>query len=132
MKLDHVPARTVRFWALFDSAVISLALPLTAQWFLSALFYVNGLLSHQDQPPAFDTLQMFFVNLSGVMVGVWVLARLLHPVGLMAWIDIWGRCMVSALLAWTVLGAGGPPVLWFFVFTEMLGAIAQWRACRVS
>ena len=130
MNFDHVPASTVRFWAMIDSAVVSLAFPVTAHWFLGAMYFFNGLLGFEDTAPSFDALQMFFVNLSGLMVGVWVIARLIHPVGTMAWIDGWGRVAVSALLVWTVLAASGPPVLWFFVFTELLGAGAQIYACR--
>lgn len=129
MNLDQVPARTVRFWAMVDSGVASLALPITAQWFLGAMYFFNGLLGYADTAPSFDGLHMFFVNLSGVMVALWVIVRLLRPDGLMAWVDSWGRLAVSALLIWTLLAADGPPILWFFVFTELLGAAAQFRAC---
>ena len=128
-RFQHVSARTVRFWALIDSGVIALALPFTATLFLSAIYWLNGLLGGEVEVPAFGAIQMFFVNLSGVLVGVWVAARLLMPVGLLAFIDGIGRTVVALLIIWFVLAQQAPPVLWFFVFTEGVGAVAQLRAC---
>ena len=31
-------------------------------------------------------------------------------------------------IVWIILAMGGPPVLWLFVFTEWIGALAQLRA----
>ncbi len=45
-----------------------------------------------------------------------------------ALIDAIGRCMVSLLIAYYILFEGVIPVLWLFVLTEMLGAVAQFRA----
>lgn len=128
-RFAHVAPGRVRFWAMIDSGVLALATPWTATLFLGALYWVNGLLGYEATAPAFGTLQMFFVNLSGVMVGVWVVARLLNPAGIMALVDGIGRLLVALLLIAYILGAGAPPVLWFFVFTEVIGAIPQLRAC---
>lgn len=128
-RFEPVSPSLVRFWALVDAGVIALATPWTAQWFLGLLFWINGLLGADAQPPDFGPLQMFFVNLSGVMVGVWAAARLLHPVGILALIDGVGRLVVAVLLIGFVVGAGAPPVLWLFVVTEVAGAIPQLRAC---
>ena len=125
---DHVPAATVRFWALLDTGVLSLALPFTAPLFISGLYWLNGLLGRVSTAPAFDPLALFFVNLSGVLVLVWVAARLLHPVGVLALVDAVGRLLVSALIAYYIVVEGAIPVLWLFVGTEMAGAIAQGRA----
>lgn len=125
---DHVPAKTVRFWAMLDTGVLSLALPFTAKLFLGALYALNGWLGGEATPPVFAPIQMFFVNLSGVMVLVWCAARLLHPVGLMALIDAIGRVLVSALIAYFIVVEDAIPVLWLFVGTEMAGAIVQGRA----
>lgn len=128
LRTDHVPAATVRFWAWFDTGVMSLALPLTAPWFIGALYWLNGRLGGTAQAPVFDPLAMFFVNLAGVLVLVWVAARLIRPLGIFALIDAVGRCAVSLLIAWYIVTEGVVPVLWLFVGTEMLGAIAQFRA----
>ena len=129
MRFDHVPPRTVRFWALVDTSVIVLALPFTAKAFLSLIYWGNGLLGFDATVPAFGAIQMFFVNLAGMLVAVWAIARLVHPVGLLAYVDALGRTAVAALIAWYVLVEGAPAVLWLFVFTECAGAIAQLRAC---
>ena len=129
MRFDHVPPGTVRFWAWIDTSVIALALPFTAKAFLSIVYGINGLLGFETTVPAFGALQMFFVNLAGILVAVWAIARLLHPVGLLAFIDAVGRSAVALLIAWYVVVEGAPPALWCFVVTEGVGAIAQFRAC---
>ena len=131
-RFEHVSPRTVRFWALLDSSVLALALPFTATLFLHAIYWLNGLLGGESAAPAFGAMQMFFVNLSGVLVGVWVAARLLMPIGLLAFIDAVGRTLVALLIVWFVLAQDAPPVLWFFVFTEGIGAVAQLRACLAA
>ncbi|MDH4459272.1 MAG: hypothetical protein QE272_11260 [Nevskia sp.] len=125
---DHVPAATVRFWALLDTGVLSLALPFTAPLFLGGLYWLNGLLGGVSSAPPLDPLALFFVNLSGVLVLVWVAARLLQPIGLLALIDAVGRVLVSLLIAYYIVIEGAIPALWLFVGTEMAGAIAQGRA----
>lgn len=125
---DHVPAATVRFWAWLDTGVLSLALPVTAKLFIGALYALNGWLGGVAAAPAFEPIQLFFVNLSGVMVLVWCAARLLHPVGVLALVDAIGRTLVAALIAWFIVVEGAIPVLWLFVGTELAGAIGQGRA----
>lgn len=127
-RLDQLDTRSVRFWALFDTGVMALATPPTARLFLSGLYWLNGLLGGSSTPPVLDPLAMFFVNLSGVLVLVWVAARLIRPLRVFALIDAIGRCVVSLLIAWYVLVEQVTPVLWLFVGTEMAGAIAQFRA----
>ena len=129
MRFDHVSPQTVRFWAFVDTSVIVLALPFTAKAFLSLIYWANGLLGHEATVPGFGAIQMFFVNLAGMLVAVWAIARLVHPIGLLAYIDALGRSAVALLIAWYVLSEGAPPILWFFVFTEGAGAVAQLRAC---
>lgn len=129
MKYDHVSAGTIRFWAFLDTSVIALAIPLTANAFLSLLYGLNSAMGLAHEQPEFAPIQMFFVNLSGILVAVWAFARLLHPIGLLAMIDALGRTAVSALIVWFVVVQDAPPVLWLFVLSEGLGAIAQFRAC---
>jgi len=125
---DHIPARTVRFWALLDSAVTwMLAIPALAPTFLDGIYCLNGLLGGAAEPPHFEPIHLMFVSLTGSMVSTWVIARLLHPNGLLAVIDGWMRLWVGASLIW-VIALGGPPVLWLFVLTEWAGSVAQLRA----
>ncbi|TDU23244.1 hypothetical protein DFR24_4767 [Panacagrimonas perspica] len=129
MRFAHVSPRTVRFWAWIDTSVIVLALPITAKAFLALIYGLNGLLGFDAEVPAFGAIQMFFVNLAGMLVAVWAIARLVHPIGLLAFIDAIGRSAVAMLIAWYALVENAPQALWLFVFTEGAGAVAQLRAC---
>ncbi len=129
MRFAHVSPKTVRFWAFIDTSVIVLALPFTAKAFLSLIYGLNGLLGFDATVPPFGPLQMFFVNLAGMLIAVWAIARLVHPIGLLAYIDALGRGAVALLIAWYVLVEGAPPVLYLFVVTEGAGAVAQLAAC---
>ncbi len=126
INLDRVRRRKVRFWAIVDSSLsYTLALPPLAQHFISLLYSINGKLGGSPTAPAFTPLQMFFVCLSGSLIGLWCIARYLKPIGLFALIDGWGRVWVSLLIIWFVAVEGAPRVILLFVITEMLGAIAQ-------
>jgi hypothetical protein len=128
MNLDDVSPKTVRLWAWVDSSVTwTLAIPPMAKVFISTLYRINGWIGGESVAPAFLPVQLFFVSLSGVLISLWVLARLLHPVPVFALLDGWGRVAVSALLIYFVLVAGAPRVLLLFVVTEMAGAIGQLR-----
>lgn len=124
--LDRVRRRTVRFWALIDSAVsYTLALPFLAEHFISMLYFVNGRLGGDPVAPVFEPMQLFFVCLSGTLVSLWCLARYLKPIGLFALLDGWGRVWISLLIVWFVAAEGAPRVLLLFVVTEMAGAVSQ-------
>lgn len=129
MSLDHVSPTTVRFWAMLDTSVIALATPFSAKLFLAMIYWLNAQLGFDQVMPGFAPIQVFFVNLSGILVAVWAVARLLNPSGLMGLIDAVGRSAVALLIVWFVLTQDAPPALWFIVLTEGLGAVAQYRAC---
>ncbi|HSW12587.1 MAG TPA: hypothetical protein VLI06_07075 [Solimonas sp.] len=129
MRYSHIRPSTVRFWAWLDSAVtVMLALPPLAPKFIAMIYWLNGRIGGVSTPPAFEPIHLLFVCLTGSLVSVWVVARLLHPIGLLAVIDAWARLWVALLLAYMILGMGAPPVLWLFVFTEGAGTAAQLRA----
>jgi hypothetical protein len=76
LNLDRVRRRKVRFWALVDSSVsYTLALPPLAEHFVSLLYYVNGKLGGDATVPEFTAIQMFFVCLSGTLIGLWCIVR---------------------------------------------------------
>ncbi len=126
LNLDRVRRRKVRFWAIVDSSVsYTLALPPLAEHFISLLYSINGKLGGSTVAPAFTPLEMFFVCLSGSLVGIWCIARYLKPIGVFALIDGWGRVWISLLIVWFVAVEGAPRVLLLFVVTEMIGAVAQ-------
>ncbi len=122
---EHVSANTVCFWAWVDSSVWPLAFPFTAQMFVDFLYTANGWLGGESQGPAFAPLHMFFVCMGGALVMTWVVARLLHPVGILACVDGWARAWVGGLILYFVFMQGLPPVLLLFVFTELAGAVVQ-------
>lgn len=129
MAYEHVPARTVRFWALVDSSVAwPLAIPPLAEMFIRFLYTANGWLGGSSTPPVFESIHLLFVCLLGALVTIWVVARWMHPVGLFAWLDGWGRALVAVLLLYFIVCRDAPPVLYFFIFTELAGTVAQLRA----
>lgn len=104
MRFDQVSPGTVRFWAWLDSSVSwTLALPFVAPGFLRLLYRINGWMGGVDTPPPFGSIQLFFVCLSGVLIALWVLVRLLHPVGVLAFADALGRIAVALLIGWFLL-----------------------------
>jgi hypothetical protein len=128
-RFDHVPAATVRFWAWVDSGVTwMLAFPPAAKRFISGLYAVNGWLGGSAVPPPFEPIHWLFVSLTGSLVSIWVAIRLLHPIGLMAVVDGFGRIWIVGVLVWFIVVLGAPPVLWLFVLTEGVGGVAQLRA----
>lgn len=129
MRFDHVPPATVRFWAWVDSSVtLTLAIPPVAVGFLHLLYRVNGWLGGQDVLPEFAPIHLFFVCLSGVLISLWVLVRLLYPVGVLAFADAMGRAVVASLIVYFLVCTDAPRVLGLFVFTELAGSVAQFRA----
>lgn len=123
---DQVRPQTVRFWAWVDSGIVlALGIPPLAERFIALLYRINGALGGTSSAPAFHPIQMFFVALSGALVAVWVVARLLHPTGLMAVVDGVGRLWVSGLILYFVLAKNAPGIILAFVLTEAAGALAQ-------
>jgi hypothetical protein len=126
ISLDRVRRRKVRFWAIVDSSLsYTLALPPLAEHFVSLLYNINGKLGGTADAPSFTPMQLFFVCLSGSLIGLWCIVRYVKPIGIFALIDGWGRVWISLLIVWFVAVEGAPRVLLLFVVTEMLGAVAQ-------
>lgn len=126
MAYDHVSPRTVRFWALVDSSVAwPLAIPPLAEWFIRTLYTANGWLGGVSKAPVFEPIHLLFVCLLGGLVTVWVVARWMQPLGLFAWLDGWARAFVATLLLYFIICRDAPPVLYFFVFTELAGTVGQ-------
>ncbi len=128
-RFEHIPVKTVRFWAWLDTAVTwMLSVPPLAPHFIGSLYWLNGQFGGVATAPPFEAMHIVFVSLTGSLVSVWCIARLLYSAGWMAAVDGWGRLWVGATLVWIILAMDGPPVLWCFVFTEWIGAQAQLRA----
>ena len=128
-RFDHIPTKTVRFWAWLDTAVTWMpAIPALSIYFLNGLYWMNGLLGGSATPPATEPIHLVFVSLMGSLVTLWCVVRIVWVQGWMAAADGWGRLWIGATLVWFIVGYGAPPILWMFVFTEWIGAFAQLRA----
>lgn len=126
---DHIPVKTVRFWAWLDTSVTWMpAIPPLSIYFINGLFWMNGLLGGTAQAPVFEPIHLMFVSLMGSLVTLWCVVRIVYAQSWMAVVDGWGRLWIGATLVWIIVAMGGPPVLWMFVFTEWIGAFAQLRA----
>ena len=131
LQLADVPPARLRFWPWVDSSVaLWLVVPPTARAFIAAFYHVNGWLGGASEPPPFAPIHWFFACLSGALVGLWVLTRLVWPSSRLALADSLGRLWVSGLLVGFVAFADAPRALLLFVITEMAGAIAQWRMVK--
>jgi hypothetical protein len=118
----------VRGFAAFDLLVTALLVwPPSARGFVDVLYRVNGYFGGVSTPPFFDSIQLFFVCLAGVLGVLWALVRLVSPSRLLAFLDAGGRVVVSLLILFFVLAGSAPTLLLLFVVTELLGAMAEAR-----
>lgn len=125
---DHIPIKTVRFWAWLDTSVTYMpAIPPLSLKFIAAIYWINGLLGGVATAPVFEPIHIVFVSLMGSLIAIWCAARLLTPTPIMAVIDGWGRLWIGLTFIYIMLALDGPPLLWCFVFTQWAGAFAQLR-----
>lgn len=116
----------IRFWAAIDLCVgIGMLMPPFASAFIALLYTLNGLVGGTTAAPTFDAIHWLFVYLTGALTVTWAVARLLHPISLLAVVDGWARLWVAGVLAYAMLGLGAPSVLWLFVLTESAGGVVQ-------
>jgi hypothetical protein len=126
--MTPVALRVVRGFAVFDLLVTGLmALPPTAAVFVDVLYAVNGGLGGPAGPPQFQSVHWMFVNVAGVLGVLWALARIVEPTRFLGLTDAAGRACAGGLIAWHILAGSAPVALFAFVFTEWLGAAAQWQ-----
>lgn len=123
------PRATLRAVAAADVALTApFAVPVLAGWIIAALADLDAWLGLGNDSPALDPLGLLFVNLTGVLAVCWNLARVGSAGTELARIDVPARCVVAALIAGYVGGAGVSPLLLVFVATELGGAVLQARA----
>jgi hypothetical protein len=132
MKDFRRPAiRVVRAAAAFDLVATGiLAVPGLERRFVDALMQIDAALGLGTPSVALPPLALFFANLAGALGVLWALVRLAWPWRELAQADAIGRCFVAAGIARAILVDGVTPVLWAFVATEAIGAIAQIWALR--
>jgi hypothetical protein len=126
--MTPVALRVVRGFAVFDLLVTGLmALPPTAAVFVDVLYSINGGMGGPASPPEFQSVHWMFVNIAGALGVVWALARIVEPTRFLGLTDAAGRACVGGLIVWYILVGAAPVALFAFVFTEWLGAAAQWQ-----
>ncbi len=74
--------------------------------------------------PVFDPLTLMFVNIMGVLGVVWAMARLRTPTEELARLDALARMVVATLIIHAITW-GATPILYVFVFTEVMGSAVQ-------
>ncbi len=124
--------RVMRGWAGLDLVVTGmLALPVVSGAFIAALYALEGWLFEPEAVPAFAPVQLFFVQLAGVLGVLWALARIFEPTRFLAICDTVGRCVVATWIGLALAGEpGAPRLLLLFVATELIGAVHQFLALR--
>jgi hypothetical protein len=97
---------------------------------VDALMQIDAALGLATPAVSLPALALFFANLAGALGVLWALVRLAWPWRQLVRADAIGRCAVAALIGWSIRRGGVTPVLWAFVATELVGAIAQAWALR--
>ncbi len=121
----------IRLFAGLDLIITGLiAFPFTAPIFVATLYALDRALGGAHVTPPLTPLGWFFTNLAGFIGVLWALVRLFRPEPWLARADAVGRCAVAALLAWYLMTAQVPGLMWAFVVTEALGAAAQGLVTR--
>lgn len=109
----------VRIGALYDLlATVAFATPWT-------FAIAHGLLNRLSPLPAFEPLHVLFANLLGTIVVVWALVRLRDPRPGYGLCDALGRGLFAVWQLYYLLATDGAPVVWVFVFFEVLFGLAQ-------
>ena len=124
--------RVMRGWAFLDLVVTGmLALPVVSSAFIALLYGLEGAVFGPREAPPFAPVQLFFVNLAGVLGVLWALARIFEGTRFLALCDTAGRCVVAAWIGLALVAEpGAPRILLLFVATELLGAVHQAIAIR--
>lgn len=107
-----------------------LAVPGLERRLVDALMQIDAALGLATPAVSLPALALFFANLAGALGVLWALVRLAWPWRQLVRADAIGRCAVAALIGWSIRRGGVTPVLWAFVATELVGAIAQAWALR--
>ncbi|MGB3809939.1 MAG: hypothetical protein WA943_07555 [Parvibaculum sp.] len=117
--------KIIRGFAWLDLAVtVPFSLPIIAEIAITLIYRLDAKLNFGSPLPAFDSLQMMFVHIMGVLGVIWALARIASPTELLARLDALGRLVVAAFIIHAITW-GASPVLWLLVATELAGSAAQ-------
>lgn len=108
-----------------DLAVtLPFAQPTIAYWLIGYIYHLDQQWMMLSHVPTFDPLTLMFVNIMGVLGVVWAIARLRYPSEELARLDALARMVVAALIIHAITW-GATPILYLFVFTEVMGSAVQ-------
>lgn len=112
----------------FDLLVTAwLALPGAAGLFLDLLDALGRWSGLAPPIEPFDPLQLFMVNLAGILGVTWNWTRWHTASYDLAKIDAVARIAVAALIVYYVVAMGATPVLLLFMVSELSGSAVEFR-----
>jgi hypothetical protein len=112
--------RIVRAGAFYDLiAVGPLAIPGLSYFQLETMFKINGLFGFSGEMPAFEPVEMLFVNLFGMTAMLWISTRLLRYEPHHCFMDIIFRSLVSVLLLFYGMTQDVHKLIWVFLAVEL-------------
>ena len=126
LKRSLRPVRVGRAGAIYDLITTAgFATPWTATLVLGVLADVHDRLGLPGDPmPTFDTSNLLFVTLFGVIVSLWSVVRITSPVPLLITADTVGRAAFSTFFIWALLN-GHSAVVVAFLIPEASWLVAQ-------
>ena len=106
------------------AGTLPFTIPTIAYWLIGYIYYLDQQWMMLSHVPVFDPLTLMFVNIMGVLGVVWAMARLRTPTEELARLDALARMVVATLIIHAITW-GATPILYVFVFTEVMGSAVQ-------
>jgi hypothetical protein len=117
--------------AIYDLVVVApLASPWTAPFHLEVLNFFNRLGGFSGSMPDFLPIDLLFINLFGIIVLVWAVARLKWPGRPLVLGDLAVRLSVSAVLGWYTMQGSVNGIVSLFFLIELGFVAIDWFALR--
>ncbi|MGV8996827.1 MAG: hypothetical protein ACOH12_07775 [Parvibaculaceae bacterium] len=98
--------------------------PTISYWLIGYIYHLDQQWMMLSHVPVFDPLTLMFVNIMGVLGVTWAIARIRFPTEDLARLDALARMIVAALIIHAITW-GATPILYVFVFTEVMGSAVQ-------
>ncbi|CAN2040189.1 conserved membrane hypothetical protein [Candidatus Magnetomoraceae bacterium gMMP-15] len=118
--------KIVRGIALLDLVLsLPLTIPKSALFLFSAIFMLNDFCGFNTVNINLDIFHIFLINLMGIVCVLWASVRIIHPTYFLSMADSCCRIYLSIIICYYVIYKKISPVLLFFVFTELIGAVIQ-------
>lgn len=118
--------KLVRSSAIYDLILTgAFAFPVIASFKLDLLRTLHVAANFSGSFPGFDPMHLFFVHLTGSVVVIWSLLRILNPQPLFGFYDGLCRVLFSIAMANALFLHNGTGLIWFFLVPEILWAVIQ-------